>query len=133
MPETEVEELILNNGAIIEHDHRVGVVDPLTKHTYEQLKRPLSDHTLKVGEDISLDIFLSKPENIDVPEGSCLSFIHVLYYYFHISSTFYSCYNYIQCDICMICIFYVIYDRKSELCTTNEHSNKETEKERRPN
>jgi hypothetical protein len=98
-------QLILNNGAIIEHGDKVGVVDPLTKNTYEQSKRHLYDHTLIVGEYIYLDTFLSKDENIDVPEGSCLSFICDLYYYFHILSTFLSCYDYIKCDICMKYIY----------------------------
>jgi hypothetical protein len=72
-------QLVLNNGAIIGHDDLIGVVDPNTKHTYEQVQRPLYEHNLIVGELPNLVEHLSNSVNIDVPvpEGSHLSF-HIL-------------------------------------------------------
>lgn len=61
--------MVLNNGAIIDHNDKIGVVDLLTSHTYEQSKRHLHDHSLIVGEAKDLEEHMSNEQNIDIPEG----------------------------------------------------------------
>lgn len=76
-------QLVLNNGAIIGHDDMIAVVNPHTKKTYECCRRPLHSYTLIVGESPDLVKHLSNRYNVEVPQGSHLSFKHVLYFYFN--------------------------------------------------